>query len=126
MGLSVPGLLALVFGGRLAISIVLEHGAFDAIAAALTYAVLVPLALGLPAYIATDILTRGLLALHDTTTPLLTNMAQLVGRIALTALLLPSWGVLAIPISVATTGAVETLVLGAVLWWKLYQRNVAR
>jgi putative peptidoglycan lipid II flippase len=123
VGLSFPAVLLLVFGGQLAIRIVLQHGEFDAIAGALTYAVLVPYALGLPAYVATDILTRGLLALHDTTTPLTTNTAQLLGRIVLTMMLLPTWGVLAVSISFAVTAAVETAVLGVVLWWKLRQHS---
>jgi putative peptidoglycan lipid II flippase len=123
--LSLPAMLLLLVGGRVLIRVVLEHGAFDAVASALTYAVLVPLALGLPAYVATDILTRGLLALHDTTTPLLTNTAQLLGRIGLCAVLLPQWGAPAIPIAFAVTSAAETGVLAAVLWWKL-RRNAQR
>ncbi|NJO04886.1 MAG: murein biosynthesis integral membrane protein MurJ [Chloroflexaceae bacterium] len=59
--------------GRLTIRILFEGGEFDAAAGDLTFALLLAYALALPAAIATEILTRGLIALHDTRTPLLIN-----------------------------------------------------
>ena len=76
-------------------------------------------AIALPAYIATEVITRGLIALRDTRTPLLTNTGQLVGRVAVIVALLPAFGVLAIPAAFAITSTLETLTLGAVLWRKL-------
>ncbi len=103
-------------------SILFEHGKFDAAAGALTYAVLVPYAVALPAYVATEVIVRGLIALRDTRTPLLTNTAQLAGRAAIIALLLGSIGVLAIPVAFAVTASVETVILGVVLLLKLRHR----
>jgi putative peptidoglycan lipid II flippase len=111
--------LALIGLGRPMITILFEHGRFDAAASALTYQLLVAYAFALPAYVATEVITRGLIALHDTRTPLLTNCLQLAGRVAIIALLLDSVGVLAIPIAFAVTSTFETGVLGIVLWVKL-------
>jgi len=113
---AVAGLLLL---GRFVIRLLFERGAFDAAAGDLTYRVLVVYAVALPAYIATEVITRGLIALRDTRTPLLTNTGQLVGRVAIIALLLPSLGVVAIPAAFALTSTLETLTLGVVLWRRL-------
>lgn len=119
VGLALGAVVGLLLLGRLVIRILFERGAFDAAAGDLTYRVLVIYAVALPAYIATEVITRGLIALRDTRTPLLTNTGQLVGRIAIIAALLPSLGVLAIPAAFALTSTLETLTLGAVLWRKL-------
>jgi putative peptidoglycan lipid II flippase len=66
----------LIHLGRPVIRILFVHGQFHAAAGALTYAVLTPYALALPAYVATEVLTRGLIALRDTRTPLATNTAR--------------------------------------------------
>jgi putative peptidoglycan lipid II flippase len=62
---------------------------------------------------------RGLIALGDTRTPLLTNTAQIAGRALLLAMLIAPIGVLAIPIAFAVTASLETLLLGTVLLLKL-------
>jgi putative peptidoglycan lipid II flippase len=118
VALAVPALLGLIFLGRLVIHILFERGRFDAAAGALTYQVLVAYAVALPAYVATEVITRGLIALDDTRMPLLTNTAQIAGR----ALLIGQVGVLAIPIAFAVTASLETLLLGVVLLVKLRRR----
>ncbi|HOU41332.1 MAG TPA: lipid II flippase MurJ, partial [Promineifilum sp.] len=119
VGLALGAVAGLLLLGRLVIRILFERGAFDAAAGDLTYRVLVIYAIALPAYIATEVITRGLIALRDTRTPLLTNTGQLVGRVAVIVALLPAFGVLAIPAAFAITSTLETLTLGAVLWRKL-------
>jgi len=99
-----------------------ERGAFDAAAGDLTYQVLVVYAIALPAYVATEVVTRGLIALRDTRTPLLTNTGQLIGRIILIAIFIRPLGVVAVPAAFAVTSALETLALGGVLWRKLNRR----
>ncbi len=111
--------LALLLFGRPLIAILFERGRFDAAAGNLTYAALALYALGLPAYVATEVLSRCLIALHDTRTPLITNCLQLAGRIALIPLLLGMYDILAIPIAFAITASLETLILGMVLWVKV-------
>jgi putative peptidoglycan lipid II flippase len=120
--LAVPALLGLVLLGREMIRTVFEQGKFGAGAGDLTFDVLTVYALALPAYVATEVITRGLIALRDTRTPLLTNTMQLIGRGAIMAALLDSEGVIAIPLAFAVTASAETLLLGSVLALKLRRR----
>lgn len=120
--LAVPALLALILLGRPTIHALFQHGKFDARAASLTYDVLRAYAIALPAYVAAEVITRGLVALRDTRTPLLTNSAQLVARVALMALLVGSLGAVAVPRAFAIAAGIETIVLGTILAVKLQHR----
>jgi putative peptidoglycan lipid II flippase len=122
VALAVPALLGLVLLGRKMISVVFEQGKFDATAGDLTYDVLTVYAIALPAYVATEVVTRGLISMRDTRTPLLTNTLQMFGRAAIMAVLIDSQGVLAIPIAFAVTASIETLILGSILALKLVRR----
>jgi len=115
VGLALPALLALILLGRPVIHLLFEHGKFDAGAGGLTYAVLVPYALGLPAYVATEVITRGLIALRDTRTPLVSNSLQLAGRALVMSLLITAFGVRTIPIAFALLAGLEAIGLGAAL-----------
>ena len=126
VGLSLPALLGLILLGRPVIHLLFEHGKYDAAAGAVTYAVLVPYALGLPAYVATEVLTRGLIALRDTRTPLVTNSLQLLGRAVLILLLLSSMGVAAIPTAFAVPAVGEAVGLGFMLWRTIRRLPQAR
>ncbi len=121
-GLALLAVFALVWLGRPVIQILFERGEFDAAAGDLTYRVLVAYAVALPAYIGTEVITRGLIALRDTRTPLLTNMLQLAGRTAIMALFVQRYGVIVIPAALAITAAVETLLLAMVLFVQLQRR----
>ena len=122
IALSIPALLGLIALGRPVIRILFEHGKYDAAAGALTYAVLTPYAVALPAYVGTEVITRGLIALRDTRTPLVTNSVQFAGRAAIMAALLGSVGVVAIPIAFAVTASLEMAAQGAILLLKLRRR----
>jgi putative peptidoglycan lipid II flippase len=117
--LAIGAALMLALTGRSLIRLLFERGRFDAAAGDLTALLLVVYIAGLPAYVATEVLTRGLIALHDTQTPLVTNCAQLMGRIALIWVWLEPWGVVAIPAAFALTSALETLTLGMALRWRM-------
>jgi putative peptidoglycan lipid II flippase len=119
IALALPAVGALLLLGRPTIRILFERGEFTSAAGDLTYAVLFAYAVALPAYVATEVITRGLIALRDTRTPLFTNSGQLVLRILLISVLLSSLDVLAIPAAFAISSTVETLALGAVLFAKL-------
>ena len=119
VALALPAVGALLFLGRPTIRILFEHGEFTSAAGDLTFRVLVAYAVALPAYIATEVITRGLISLRDTRTPLLTNTVQLVLRILLISILLGSLGVVAIPAAFAISSTVETLTLATVLFLKL-------
>jgi putative peptidoglycan lipid II flippase len=107
--------LPLIIGGRPLIGLLFERGAFDAPAADLTYRALAIFALGLPAYVATEIVARAFIARLDTRTPLLANIGQLALRVALTAALLGPAGVLAVPLAYAISAAAEAATLLLVL-----------
>lgn len=124
--LALPAMGGMLLLGRQAIAVIFERGRFDAAAGDLTFHLLGIYALALPFYVATEVLTRGLVALRDTRTPLLTNSAQLVGRAVLLALLLPQIGVAAIPMAFAVTSTLESVLLLAVLLVRMRWVNVRR
>lgn len=121
--LALVAVLGFILLGRPVIRILFEHGQFDAAAGTLTYSVLLAYAAALPAAVATEILTRCLLALYDTRTPLLINCLQLAGRAALIPALLPYAGVVAIPLAFALTSTLETIALGGVVFVKVRRRR---
>jgi putative peptidoglycan lipid II flippase len=125
IGLAIPAVVALLVLGRPTIRILFERGKFTAAAGDLTYQVLIAYAVALPAYVGTEVITRGLIALRDTRTPLMTNTFQLAGRALIMALLVGQFGVIAIPAALAVTATLETITLASVLLLKLRQRTRA-
>lgn len=123
VGLAVPAVIALLLLGRPVIRILFEHGEFTSAAGDLTHRVLVAYAVALPAYVATEVITRGLISLRDTRTPLITNSFQLALRILLISLLLNRLGAVAIPAAFAISCTVETLALAIVLFLKLRSKS---
>ncbi len=123
IGLALPALAALLLLGRPTIRILFEHGEFTSAAGDLTFRVLVAYAIALPAYVATEVITRGLIFLRDTRTPLFTNTGQLVLRILLISVLLGSMGVVAIPAAFAISSTLETMILAIVLFLRLRGRQ---
>jgi putative peptidoglycan lipid II flippase len=122
IGLAIPALLALVYLGRPVIDFLFVRGKFDAAAGELTYNVLLAYAIALPAYVGTEVITRGLIALRDTRTPLGTNILQLLGRAFIMFLFIGEYGIIVIPIALAITASLETILLAIVLWFKLQRR----
>lgn len=120
--LALPALGGLLLLGRQAIAVIFERGLFDAAAGDLTYRLLAVYAVGLPFYAATEIVTRGLIALRDTRTPLITNSLQIAGRAAILTILVPRIGVVAVPLAFAVTSALETAALLTVLLVALRRR----
>jgi putative peptidoglycan lipid II flippase len=123
VGLALPAVGALLLLGRPTIRILFERGEFTSAAGDLTFSVLVAYAIALPAYVATEVITRGLISLRDTRTPLFTNSGQLIARILLITILLPSMDVVAIPTAFAISATIETLTLATVLFLKLRNRS---
>jgi putative peptidoglycan lipid II flippase len=123
VALALPALLSLVFLGRTVVRVLFEHGEFDIAAGDVTYDVLLVYAIALPAYVATEVVTRGLIAMRDTRTPLITNAIQLTGRAVIIALLLDRSGVVAIPAAFAITATTETVLLSVVLFLKLRRES---
>jgi putative peptidoglycan lipid II flippase len=120
-GLALPALVGLVVFGRLIIRVLFEHGRFDASAGVLTFQVLEIYSIGLPAYIGAEVVIRGLIAVRDTRTPLLGDLAQLLARGLCMAALIGPVGVLAVPIAFASTSVIELAILGSVLWFHVHR-----
>ena len=126
IALALLAFLALAYLGRTTIHILFERGQFNAAAGDLTYRVLLVYAIALPAYVATEVVVRGLIALRDTRTPLVTNTLQLGGGALIMAIFVQRAGVLAIPAALAITASLEALALGGILLFKLQHNHNTR
>jgi putative peptidoglycan lipid II flippase len=114
-GLSAVAALAMLALGRPLIQLIFERGAFDAAAGDLTYQMLAAYSLGLPAYVATEVLSRALLSRLDTRTALITNCLQLAARVALLLALIRQVGPLLVPLALAASSIGEAIILYAML-----------
>lgn len=111
LALSLAGTAGLLlFGGPLA-RILFEHGRYGADATDLTRLAVTGYAVGLPAYVATEIAGRAILAGRDARTPLLSNLVQLGLRLGLMASLVPPLGLVGIPLAMAGSSVVEASAL---------------
>lgn len=105
----------LLFGGLL-VRLLFVHGEYSPADGELTATLVRIFALGLPFYAVTEVVTRAMVSLRDTRTPLLTNVAQLAVRAGAMALFIHSVGLTIIPWSLVVTASVEALILTAILW----------
>lgn len=110
------------FFGRTVIQQLFERGEFTAVAGDATFSALLIYALGLPSHITTEIVSRGLIAMRDTRTPLFTNVGQLIGRATIMAIFVPRIGLYAIPLALVVSSTLETIVLSIILTTKLRRR----
>lgn len=124
-GLSLLAIGGIYWLGRDVVRLLFERGEFTAEAGNVTYRVLLIYALGLPIHIGTEILSRGLIALRDTRTPLFTNIGQLISRATIMSLLIGEMGLFAIPIAFIASSALETIALGLIYLRKLSRRIAA-
>jgi putative peptidoglycan lipid II flippase len=122
VALAVPTVAALVVLGHPAIRVLFQHGKFGAGPALLTYHVLIAYSIALPAYVGSEIVTRALVAVRDTRTPLFTNSVQVAGRIAIMVVLLGAIGVQAIPVAFAVMATLEAVALTVILLGRLQRR----
>lgn len=116
LGLAIPAGVFIGVFARPIVGVLFEHGEFGDGAADLTARMIVLYAIGLPAYAVTETLTRSLVALRDTRTPLATNLAQLGLRAALSVVLLDWMGVAVVPFAFALSSYLEAIALAFVLW----------
>lgn len=110
--LGIPLFLVL---GRWMVTLLYEHGEYTRADGDLTYTLVFAFLWGLPFYAVTEVLTRGLLALHDTRSPLFTNLVQLIFRGLAMWLLIDRWGLTVIPWSLSISAGIETIILGYIL-----------
>lgn len=114
--LALASAVALGLLGRPLVGLLFERGAFDAAAANLTAWLLALYALGLPAYVLTEIAMRALVARFDTLTALLANLVQLLARAALLAALVAPLGPAAVPVAQLISATAEAAILLVVLY----------
>lgn len=122
LALSCIAIGGLLLFGRSLIALLFERGAFDTAAGELTYIVVAVYACGMPAAIGTELLTRSLIALYDTRTPLITNCFQLAGRVMFIRWLLPIADIVAIPVAFVATSTLEMVALSAILFVKIHRK----
>ncbi|NNJ10157.1 murein biosynthesis integral membrane protein MurJ [Chloroflexales bacterium ZM16-3] len=118
-GLATLAALALIALGRPMIRLLFERGAFDAAAGNLTFQMLAAYSLGLPAYVATEVLTRAMISRLDTRTPLITNLLQLGLRVAMLFALIDFVGPVLVPLAFAASSAVEAAILYQIMRQRL-------
>ncbi len=125
-GWSILAVMALEAWGRPLIALFFERGECDTALGELTYRLLVVYALCLPAYVSTEIMIGGLVALRDTRTPLCTNLLQFGMRFVLLTIGIGRIGVIAIPLAFTTTVTLETLILGSLCltWIRQKERDI--
>ncbi|HZQ37022.1 MAG TPA: murein biosynthesis integral membrane protein MurJ [Dehalococcoidia bacterium] len=117
--LSLIGVGGLFLTGQIAVRILFQHGSFSAHDGELTTRLLHVYALGLPAYVASEVLIRSLLALRDPRTQLLTNSGQIGLRAVLLTLLLGAFQGTAIPAALAVSASAEAVLLAAIVFRRL-------
>lgn len=103
------------------ISVVLEHGRFDAGSADLTARTLIAFAVGLPAFSLYLYAMRGFYALRDTRTPFLINVGENLANVVFGVLLLDRFGVVGLAASFSIAYALFCVVALVIL-----QRRVGR
>ena len=121
--LSIPAAALLYVLGKPAISILFQHGAFNAHASALTGTALLGLAIGLPGQTVGLLTVLGFYALKDAVTPLLINVFELVIHIGLAFLLLHTFkggnAILALPLSTSLSATAAASALCLLLFLRL-------
>lgn len=106
---TLPAAVGLVLLSQPVVAVLFERGEFGAESTQATAWALQLYALGLPAFAATEILSRGLYALSDTVTPLLWAGVALVLHLTLGLALLPLLGHGGLALSLSIAGGVEAL-----------------
>ena len=115
MLLTIPAAVALAVTAGPIATVIFEGGRFTEANASVTGAVLATLVLGLPAYVLIKILSPGFYARRDVKTPVKIAVGTLLGSVLLNFILLPSLGIIALPLSTAIGAWANALLLAALL-----------
>ena len=117
--LSTAAAIAMVVVGPLAIEVLLGGGAFDAEDVATTAAILAAFAIAIPFDALGHLVARGLYATHNTVLPVLASVVGFVVTIVSTLALVPTLGVVAIPLGFAAGTAVRVVLQAIALAWRM-------
>lgn len=101
------------------VSLLYERGEFTALDTQLTAVALAAFASGIPAYVLLKVFQPGFFAREDMRTPMWFSMISVVANIALSLLLFPYLGHVAIALATSLAAWINVLFLAATLW----QRN---
>jgi len=113
--LTVPATAALVAIPDPIVTVLYQHGRFDAATAAATAAALRAFAVGLPAYVLIKALTPGFFAREDTVTPVKIAAASMILNIVLAVALMQVMAHVGIALATAIAAWVNAAALGLVL-----------
>jgi len=117
--LSTAAAIAMVVVGPLAIEVLLGGGAFDAEDVATTAAILAAFAIAIPFDALGHLVARGLYATHNTVLPVLASVVGFVVTVGTTLALVPTLGVVAIPLGFAAGTAVRVVLQAIALAWRI-------
>lgn len=112
---TLPAAAALITIDIPIISVLFEHGKFDANATRSTAAALVAFATGLPAYVLTKIYAPGFFAREDTSTPVVIGIVAMLVNIALSLYLIDTFNHVGIAISTSIAAWVNAIALLSLL-----------
>ena len=107
--------VALLIVGDLAIRVLLGGGAFDAEDVRLTATALAAFAISVPFESLTHLLSRAIYATRHTLLQVLASLASLGVTVVATVVMVPSLGIVAIPLGFAAGQAAKVVLLGAAL-----------
>jgi putative peptidoglycan lipid II flippase len=108
---TLPAAAALMLIAEPIITVLFEHGAFDATATRTTSEALIAFSSGLPAYVLTKVYAPAFFAREDTTTPVVIGVAAMIINIVLSLLLLDSLAHMGIALATSVAAWVNALSL---------------
>ena len=113
--LTLPAAIALFVAAQPIIRVLFERGAFTAIDAQATAAMLAALALGLPAFVLIKVFHPGFFAREDTKTPMIYAGIGMAANVMLALLLFVMLGAIGIAIATSIAGWLQVALLAATL-----------
>lgn len=116
LGLTLPAAVGLVIMPGPIVGILYERGAFGAETTALTAAALAGFASGLPAYVLVKVFQPAYFAREDMKRPLYFSLVAVIANIALSLLLFPIYGHVAIAVATSLAGWLNLVLLAGALW----------
>lgn len=126
LGLTLPAAVGFMMMPDALVNIVYERGEFSAETTRLTAQALAAFASGLPAYVLIKVFQPAYFAREDMKTPLWFSTVAVVVNVALSLLLFPFYGHVAIAAATAVSAWVNFVLLAGALWWRRDFRPSAR
>lgn len=116
LALTLPAAVGFVIMPEPIVNILYQRGAFDAETTSLTAMALAAFAMGLPAYVLIKVFLPAFFAREDMKSPLWFSIISVVLNIAISLMLFPSLGHVAIALATAISAWVNIVLLAGTLW----------